>query len=76
MKYISPTLKNDAWHDCKEEMPATTTDVEFLDKDGNIIRNGHIFVDMSGAYAALNVDGVCVWSSFDRYTHWRFLNNK
>lgn len=76
MKYININPNDNTWHNCKKEMPTMSTDVEFLDKDGNIIRNGHIFVDMSGAYAALHEDGVCVWSSFDRYTHWRFLNNK
>lgn len=71
MKNISINPNDNTWHNCKEEMPTTSTNVEFLDKNGNIIHNGHIFVDMSGAYAALHVDGVFVWSSFDRYTHWR-----
>ena len=52
-------------------MPTTSTNVEFLDKNGNIIHNGHIFIDMSGPYAALREDNAYTWSSFDLYTHWR-----
>ena len=35
MKYI--TEKDSEWHDCSKEMPPTTTDVEFLDKNDNIV---------------------------------------
>lgn len=74
MKYITINPNDNTWHNCKEEMPAMTTNVEFLDKKGNIIQNGHIFIDMSGPYAALREDDTYTWSSFDLYTHWRFLN--
>lgn len=76
MKYISINPNDNMWHNCKEEMPTTSTNVEFLDNNGNIIQNGHIFIDMSGPYAALREDNVYTWSSFDLYTHWRFLKNK
>jgi hypothetical protein len=74
MKYISINPNDNTWHNCKEEMPTSSTNVEFLDNNGNIISNGHIYIDMSGPYAALREDNVCTWSSFDLYTHWRFLN--
>lgn len=38
MKYIRE--KDDEWHDCKTEMPSTTTDAGFL--DNNIIKRGDL----------------------------------
>lgn len=38
MKYI--TEKDNEWHDCKTEMPSTTTGAEFL--DNNIIKHGDL----------------------------------
>lgn len=76
MKYISINPNDNTWHNCKEEMPSSSTNVEFLDKNGNIIPNGHIFIDMSGPYAALREDNVHTWSSFELYTHWRLKINK
>lgn len=70
MKYI--TCKDATWHNCKEELPSSTTDVEFLDYNNNIITNGHIYVDMSGAYAALQNGIGYTWSSFSEYKCWRF----
>ena len=72
MKYI--TEKDSEWHDCKTEMPPTTTDVEFLDKNDNIV-DGHIHVDMSGFYAAVHKGVGYTWSSFSYYKAWRFKTN-
>lgn len=73
MKYI--TEKDNKWHDCKTEMPSTTTDVEFLDNNDNII-NGHIEVDMAGFYAVIRKDIGYAYSSFDYYKAWRFKTDK
>ena len=70
MKYI--VNKDTMWHNCNEELPSSTTDVEFLDYNNNIITNGHICVDMSGAYAAIKNDIGYTWSSFSKYKCWRF----
>ena len=70
MKYI--TCKDSIWHNCNEELPSSTTDVEFLDYNNNIITNGHIYVDMSGVYASLKNDIGYIWSSFSEYKCWRF----
>ena len=55
MKYLS--AKDTEWHNISEELPSTSTDVEFLDhnnnnnnNNNNIIPNGHICVEMSGVY--------------------------
>lgn len=70
MKYINIT--DTKWHNVLEELPSQTIDVEFLDKENNIIPNGHIFVDMSGAYASLKNYIGYTWTSFDNYVSWRF----
>lgn len=56
-------------------MPSTTTDVEFLDNNDNII-NGHIEVDMAGFYAVIRKDICYAYSSFDYYKAWRFKTDK
>lgn len=61
-------VKDDKWHDIKK----TTTDVEFLSNTGEIISNGKIFIDMSGAYAALQTDIGSTWDSIEKYKYWRF----
>lgn len=70
MKYIE--IKDNEWHDVTKELPAITSDVEFLNNDGEIIPNGHIVIEMSGAYAALEIDIGYVWDSMDRYKYWKF----
>lgn len=70
MKYIR--VKDDKWHDIKNELPPTTTDVEFLSNTGEIISNGKIFIDMSGVYAALQTDIGSTWDSIEKYKYWRF----
>lgn len=70
MKYIS--VKDDKWHDIKNELPSSTANVEFLDKTGKIISNGEIFIDMSGADAALQTDIGFTWDSIEKYEYWRF----
>lgn len=70
MKYINNI--DSKWHSVTEELPSQTTDVEFLDKENNIITNGHIFVDMSGACASLKNGIGYTWDSLDNYVRWRF----
>ena len=70
MKYIE--IKDDTWHDITQELPAITSDVEFLNNIGEIIPNGHIVIEMSGAYAALEIDIGYTWDSIDRYKYWKF----
>ena len=70
MKYIS--VKDDKWHDIKNELPSSTANVEFLDNAGKIISNGEIFIDMSGADAALQTDIGFTWDSIEKYEYWRF----
>lgn len=70
MRYIKD--KDNNWHDIKNELPSSTTDVEFLNNAGEVISNGHIVIEMSGAYAALKIDIGYTWDSFDNYKYWRF----
>lgn len=70
MKYIN--IKDDKWHDIKNELPSITADVEFLNNTDEIISNGHIVIEMSGAYAALENDIGYNWDSIDKYKYWRF----
>ena len=70
MKYIE--IKDNKWHDIKVELPSTTTDVEFINNDGEVIPNGHIFIDMSGAYACLETDIGYMWDSMEKYKCWKF----
>lgn len=64
-------IKDDKWHDIKVELPATTTDVEFINS-GEVVTNGQIFIDMSGVYAALKTDIGYTWDSIEKYKYWRF----
>jgi hypothetical protein len=70
MKYIE--VKDDKWHDIQKELPAISSDVEFLNNAGEIISNGHIVIEMSGAFAALDVGMGFLWDSIDRYKYWKF----
>lgn len=70
MKYV--VIKDNKWHDIKIELPSTTTDVEFINNDGEVIPNGHIFIDMSGIYAALKTDVGYTWDSITKYKYWKF----
>lgn len=70
MKYIE--VKDDKWHDIQKELPAISSDVEFLNNAGEIISNGHIVIEMSGAFAALDVGIGFLWDSIDRYKYWKF----
>ena len=51
MKHI--IIKDDKWHDIKTELPATTTNVEFINNSGEVVTNGQIFIDMSGVHTRL-----------------------
>ena len=70
MKYI--IIKDDKWHDIKAELPSTTTNVEFINNDGEVVTNGQIFIDMSRAYAALKTDIGYTLDSIEKYKYWRF----
>lgn len=65
MKYINKV--DERWHTINEEMPPSTTDVEFLKPNGETVK-GQIVVDMAGWYAYLYGG----WGSLSDYTHWRF----
>lgn len=66
------TKLDDVWHDSAKELPTIGTDVEFMDKDGNI-HQGEIVVEMSGWYVYQQDIG---WGSFDDFIKWRFIPNK
>lgn len=66
------TKLDDIWHDSDKELPTISTDVEFMDKDGNI-HQGEIVVEMSGWYVYQQDVG---WGSFDDFIKWRFIPNK
>jgi hypothetical protein len=70
MKYIE--VKDNKWHDITQELPAISSNVEFLNNAGEIIPNGHIVIEMSGAFAALDVGIGFLWDSMDRYKYWKF----
>lgn len=64
-KYVTePDLQ---WHKLWDEMPSTTTHVEFRHKNNTIVQ-GQIVVDMAGYYCSVG----CNWSSFDYFTEWRY----
>ena len=65
MKYIKEV--DEKWHALNEEMPPSTTDVEFLKPNGETVK-GQIVIDMAGWYAYLYGR----WGSPSDYTHWRF----
>lgn len=65
-------IKDDKWHDITTELPSTTTNVDFINNGGEVVTNGQIFIDMSGAYAALKTDIGYTWDSIEKYKYWRF----
>lgn len=62
------TKKDYEWHNPKEELPTSTTNIEFIDSYDNV-RNGEIVVEMSGFYLYIEEEG---WSSMDNIKQWRF----
>lgn len=62
------TKKDYEWHNPKEELPTSTTNIEFIDFSDNV-RNGEIVVEMSGFYLYIEGEG---WSSMDNIKQWRF----
>lgn len=62
------TKKDYEWHNPKEELPTSTTNIEFVDFSDNV-RNGEIVVEMSGFYLYIEGEG---WSSMDNIKQWRF----
>lgn len=74
MKYIRKV--DCKWHNSVEERTPITTDVEFMDTEGNVY-NGQIVVEMSGEFVYLrHNNGTTEWSSFDKMVKWRFIPNK
>lgn len=73
MNYIRKV--DDVWHDSDKDMPTRTTDVEFMDKDGNKIL-GEIVVEMSGFYVYIRYGKKAGWRSFDEMVKWRFIPSK
>lgn len=67
------TKLDDIWHDSDKELPTISTDVEFMDKDGNI-HQGEIVVEMSGWYVYRR--DISSWWDFDDFIKWRFIPNK
>lgn len=67
MEYIR--TKDNVWHNCDNEMPPTTTNVYFMDKEGDI-HEGEIVVDLGGFYVYLGrYKG---WGSFNDMVKWKF----
>ena len=62
------TKKDYEWHNPKEELPTSTTNIEFIDSSDNV-RNGEIVVEMSGFYLYIEGEG---WSSMGNIKQWRF----
>ena len=62
------TKKDYEWHNPKEELPTSTTNIEFIDFSDNV-RKGEIVVEMSGFYLYIEEEG---WSSMDNIKQWRF----
>lgn len=63
------TKKDYGWHNPKEELPTSTTNIEFIDFSDNV-RNGEIVTEMSGFYLYIEGEG---WSSMDNIKQWRFV---
>jgi hypothetical protein len=64
------------WHNSNKELPRVSTDVEFMDAEGNIY-NGEIVIEMSDAFVYLrHKDGTTGWGSFDKMVKWRFIPGK
>ena len=72
MKWISEV--DYEWHDSDKELPSISSDVEFMDRDGNV-HDGHIQVDMAGGYAVHRNSGGGYgdYSSFSIMRKWRFV---
>ena len=62
------TKKDYEWHNPKEELPTSTTNIEFIDSSDNV-RKGEIVVEMSGFYLYIEGEG---WNSMDNIKQWRF----
>ena len=58
---------DERWHALNEEMPQSTTDVEFLKPNGETVK-GQIVIDMAGWYVYLYGR----WGNPSDYTYWRF----
>jgi hypothetical protein len=63
------TKKDYEWHNPKEELPTSTTNIEFIDSSDNV-RKGEIVVEMSGFYLYIEGEG---WDSVDNIKQWRFV---
>jgi hypothetical protein len=63
------TKKDYEWHNPKEELPTSTTNIEFIDSSDNV-RKGEIVVEMSGFYLYIEGEG---WDSMDNIKQWRFV---
>lgn len=63
------TKKDYEWHNPKEELPTSTTNIEFIDSSDNV-RKGEIVVEMSGFYLYIEEEG---WGSMDNIKQWRFV---
>lgn len=72
-KYINAV--DDVWHDSACDLVPFTTDVEFMDKQGNIYK-GEIVVEMSGHYVYIRESNHEGWDSFDNMVKWRFIPGK
>jgi hypothetical protein len=63
------TKKDYEGHNPKEELPTSTTNIEFIDSSDNV-RKGEIVVEMSGFYLYIQGEG---WDSVDNIKQWRFV---
>lgn len=63
------TKKDYEWHNPKEELPTSTTNIEFIDSS-DTVRKGEIVVEMSGFYLYIQGEG---WDSVDNIKQWRFV---
>lgn len=64
---------DNVWHDSDKEMPRASTEVEFMDRNGNI-RAGRIVIDLSGFFACTHDDNK--WGNFGELVKWRFNPSK
>lgn len=71
MKWVSEL--DYEWHDSDKELPSVSTDVEFMDMEGNICE-GHIQIDMAGGYACHREGNrIGKYSSFSIMRKWRYV---
>ena len=68
MKYIEE--KDSVWHDPKVECPRGTTDVDFLFKDGRILK-GEIVAEPCGFFAYIRDESLEGWWNLEALK-WRF----